>query len=92
MEKYTLPNSNLSNGQHRINVGDRLGIKLLGGQFSALENQMVTVLQVGSDTCTSSGKAEMMNSAIVVDIPIVLEGAGDSQYPPQQAVGYVEII
>ena len=92
MEKYTLPNSNLSNGQHRINVGDRLGIKLLGGQFSALENQMVTVLQVGSDTCTSSGQAEMMNSAIVVDIPIVLEGAGDSQYPPQQAVGYVEII
>ncbi len=92
MEKYMLPNSNLSGGKNRIQVGDRLGIKMLGGQFSALENQMVTVLQLGSDSCTSSGRPEMMNSSIVVDIPIVLEGAGDSQYPPQQGVGYAEIV
>jgi len=91
-EKYTLPTSNLSNGDNKVKVGDRLQISMLGGQFSALENQVVTVLQLGTDSCTPSGSPEMMNSSVVVDMPIILEGAGDSQYPPQQGFGYFEKI
>ena len=89
-EGYSVANSNL--GQNAIQVGDRLQIQVTGGQFSAMDNQVVTVLQLGSDTCTTSGTPEMMNSAIVVDFPIILEGAQDYQYPAQDAIGYFKKI
>ena len=85
-EGYVLPGSN-TGGKH-VQVGDTLDLQITGGQFSALDNQRVTVLQRGSDKCTPTGQAEGMNTFFVVDVPIILEGAGDSQYPPQEAVGY----
>tara|TARA_R110000803_G_scaffold110048_1_gene178438 strand:- start:729 stop:1343 length:615 start_codon:yes stop_codon:yes gene_type:complete len=88
MEGYPLPNANLKSGGHKINVGDRLQLTLTGGQFSALENQIVTVIQLGSDTCNASGNVELQHSSIVVDLPIILEGAGDAQYPAAEAYGY----
>lgn len=75
-----------------VKPGDKLLLTTTGGQFSALDNQVVTVLQLGTDACTNSGKPEMMNSAIVVDIPIVLEGAGDYNYPAQQSIGYATFV
>ncbi len=89
-EGYSVANSNL--GSNSIQVGDRIQIQVTGGQFSAMDNQVVTVLQLGSDTCTTSGTPEMMNSAIVVDFPIILEGAQDYQYPAQDAIGYFKQI
>jgi len=80
-----LPNSNL--GQDSIKVGDRLQIEMKGGQFSAMDGQVVTVLQLGSDACTTSGRPEMMNSAVVVDFPIILQGAQDYQYPAMDGIG-----
>lgn len=85
-EGYSLPGAN-AGGKH-VQVGDTLDLTVQGGQFSALDGQRVTVLQLGSDTCTPSGRSEGGNSFFVVDIPIILEGAGDSQYPPQEATGY----
>jgi hypothetical protein len=49
---------------------------------------LVRVLQIGTDACTNSGAPELMNSGIVVDFPIILEGADDAQYPAQDAIGY----
>ena len=85
-EGSRIPNSNT--GAEAIKVGDRLQISLTGGQFSALDNQVVTVLQLGSDACTTSGSPEMTNSAVVVDFPIILQGAQDYQYPAQDGIGY----
>ena len=85
-EGTRIPNSNT--GPESIKVGDRLQISLTGGQFSALDNQVVTVLQLGSDACTTSGSPEMTNSAVVVDFPIILQGAQDYQYPAQDGIGY----
>jgi hypothetical protein len=72
----------------RVNVGDQLLLNVVGGQFSAMDSQLVRVLQVGTDACTNSGAPELMNSGIVVDFPIILEGADDAQYPAQDAIGY----
>jgi hypothetical protein len=85
-EGYRVPNSNT--GANSIQVGDRIQLSLTGGQFSALDNQVVTVLQLGSDACTTSGSPERTNSAIVVDMPIILQGAQDYQYPAQDGIGY----
>jgi len=84
-EGRRLPNSNL--GQDSIKVGDKLQIEMKGGQFSAMDGQVVTVLQLGSDSCTTSGRPEMMNSAVVVDFPIILQGAQDYQYPAMDGIG-----
>lgn len=85
-EGYSLAMAN-ANGQH-IKVGDQLDLTVTGGQFSALDGLRVTVLQLGSDTCTPTGTSEGPNSFFVVDLPIILEGAGDAQYPPQEGIGY----
>jgi len=85
-EGYSLMGSN-SQAQH-IQVGDTLDLRVTGGQFSALDGQRVTVLQLGSDACTPSGRPEGKTNFFVVDMPIILEGADDSQYPPQEATGY----
>jgi len=87
-EGYALPGAN-AGGRH-IQVGDTLDLTVTGGQFSALDGQRVTVLQLGSDACTPSGKSEGGNSFFVVDMPIILEGADDSQYPPQEGIGYAQ--
>ena len=84
-EGQMVPNSNV--GKNAIKVGDKLQIQVRGGQFSAMDGQVVTVLQLGSDNCTTSGNPEMMNSAVVVDFPIILQGAEDYQYPAQDAIG-----
>jgi hypothetical protein len=89
MEGYREPNANVKpNGQLCVNVGDQLLLQVVGGQFSAMDSQIVRVLQVGTDACTNSGAPELMNSGIVVDFPIILEGADDAQYPAQDAIGY----
>lgn len=85
-EGYSLAMAN-ANGQH-IKVGDQLDLTVTGGQFSALDGLRVNVLQLGSDTCTPTGTSEGQNSFFVVDLPIILEGAGDAQYPPQEGIGY----
>lgn len=85
-EGYSLMGSN--NGGRHIAVGDNLELKVTGGQFSALDGQRVKVLQLGSDKCTPSGRVEGRDRFFVVDLPIILEGAQDSQYPPAEAVGY----
>jgi hypothetical protein len=82
---YSEPNSN--RGKHALKVGDKIQMQVKGGQFSALENQVATILQLGTDSCTSSGHAEMKYSAIVIDIPIILQGASDYQYPSMEAYG-----
>lgn len=88
-ERSTMEGTHLINAnKDKLKVGDRLQLTLLGGQFSAMENQIVTVIQLGSDVCNNSRQPQMMNSSIVIDFPIILEGANDSQYPPQQAFGY----
>jgi len=88
-EGYSEPNGNVApGGGLKVNVGDQLLLSVTGGQFSALDNQLVTVLQVGTDSCTASGAPELMNSGIVIDIPIILQGADDAQYPAQDAIGY----
>jgi hypothetical protein len=93
MEGSHQPNANLTVGKGNIlNVGDKIVLTVTGGQFSALDNQVVTVLQLGTDACTQTGAPEMMNSAVVVDVPIILEGAGDYQYPAQQAIGFAQRI
>jgi len=85
-EGYTLPEAN-AGGKH-LKPGDTIDLKVTGGQFSALDGQRVTVLQLGSDTCTSAGTIEGKNNFVVVDIPIIMEGADDSQYPAQEGSGY----
>ena len=88
-ERSTMEGAHLVNAnKNGLRVGDRIQLTLLGGQFSAMENQIVTVLQLGSDVCNSSRQPQMMNSSIVIDFPVILEGANDSQYPAQQAFGY----
>jgi len=84
-EGQSVPNSNV--GANSIKVGDKLQINIRGGQFSAMDGQVVTVLQLGSDNCTTSGSPEMMKSAVVVDFPIILQGAQDYQYPAMDAIG-----
>lgn len=85
-EGYSIPGANA--GARHIKTGDTLDLTITGGQFSALDNQRVTVLQLGTDKCTPSGKAEGKRNLFVVDVPIILEGAQDSQYPAQEGVGY----
>jgi len=85
-EGYSLFGAN--NGGKHVAVGDTLDLTVTGGQFSAMDGQRVTVIQLGSDKCTPSGKVEGRDRLFVVDIPIILEGAQDSQYPAQEAVGY----
>jgi len=85
-EGYSLPMANRQ-GKH-VQVGDTLDLTLTGGQFSAMDGQRVTVLQLGSDKCTPSGRAEGKGSFVVVDIPIILQGAQDAQYPAQEGSGY----
>jgi DNA-binding GntR family transcriptional regulator len=68
-------------------VGDKLQLKVEGGQFSALDGLVVTVLQLGTDACTASKTPEMMFNSVVVDVPIILQGADDYQYPAQDAIG-----
>ena len=85
-EGYSIPMANA--GQKHVQVGDTLDLTLTGGQFSAMDGQRVTVIQIGSDKCTPSGKAEGKGNFIVVDWPIILEGAQDSQYPAQEGSGY----
>jgi len=88
MEGALQPNCNLTAQGNVVKPGDRLQLTVTGGQFSALDNQIVTVLQLGTDACTRSGMPEMMNCAVVVDMPVILEGADDWQYPSQEAIGY----
>jgi hypothetical protein len=88
MEGDLQPNANKTPQGPIVKPGDKLQLSVTGGQFSALDGQVVTVLQLGTDACTQSGVPEMMNSAVVVDLPIILEGAGDYQYPAQDAIGY----
>ena len=88
MEGALQPNCNMTTKGNVIKPGDRLQLTVTGGQFSALDNQIVTVLQLGTDSCTAKGAPEMMNCAVVVDFPIILEGADDYQYPAQEAIGY----
>ena len=80
----------LNAGEKHIRVGDTLDLTVTGGQFSALDGLCVTVLQLGSDTCTTSGKVEGKGRFFVVDVPIILEGAQDSQYPAMEASGYAK--
>ena len=87
---YSEPNSN--RGENALKVGDTIQMELLGGQFTALDGQVATVLQLGTDNCTSSGHSEMKYSAIVIDVPIVIEGASDWQYPSMEAFGTLKKI
>jgi hypothetical protein len=87
-EGYSIPSANVSNqGGSKIRVGDKLQLKVEGGQFSALDGLVVTVLQLGTDACTASKTPEMMWNSVVVDVPIILQGADDYQYPAQDAIG-----
>ena len=63
-------------------MGDTLDLTVTGGRFLHW-TVSVTVLQLGSDACTF-WKVEGGNSLFVVDMPIILEGANDSQYPPRR--------
>jgi len=91
-EGYKVPMANVKDGSPCIKVGDKIQISITGGQFDAMDNQIVTVLQLGTDACTSSKQPELKQSGIVVDLPIILEGADDYQYPAQDAIGYFEKI
>jgi len=84
---YSEPFANL--GDHNIQVGDELQVAVLGGQFSALDNNVVTVLQLGTDNCTSTGRPQGKYNVIVVDVPIIIQGASDYQYPSMEAYGTV---
>jgi len=89
-EGYSEPFANL--GDHNLQVGDELQVSILGGQFSALDNNIVTVLQIGTDACTSTGSAQGKYNVIVVDVPIIVDGASDYQYPSMEAYGTVSRI
>ena len=89
-EGYSEPFAN--QGDHNIRVGDQLQVAVLGGQFSALDNNIVTVLQTGTDMCTSNGRAQGKYNIIVVDVPVIIEGASDYQYPSMEAYGTVSKI
>jgi hypothetical protein len=82
---YSEPYANV--GGHTLKVGDRVQVSVLGGQFSALDNNVFTVLQLGTDTCTSSGNAQGKYSMVVIDLPIIIQGASDYQYPSMEAFG-----
>ena len=89
-EGYSEPFAN--RGDHNIQVGDQLQVAILGGQFSALDNNVVNVIQIGTDRCTSTGNAQGKYNVIVVDVPIIIEGASDYQYPSMEAYGTVSKI
>ena len=84
---YSEPYANM--GGHNLQVGDQVQVSVLGGQFSALDNNVFTVLQLGSDTCTDTGTAQGKYSMVVIDLPIIVQGASDYQYPSMEAFGTV---
>jgi len=72
---------------HGLQVGDEIQLSVNGGQFTALDGQVVTILQLGTDNCTSDGQIQNPITSVVVDVPIIIEGASDWQYPSMEAFG-----
>tara|TARA_R110000787_G_scaffold37633_8_gene95400 strand:+ start:243 stop:833 length:591 start_codon:yes stop_codon:yes gene_type:complete len=72
---------------HGLRVGDELQLSVNGGQFTALDGQVVTILQLGTDNCTSDGQIQNPKTSVVIDVPIIIEGASDWQYPSMEAFG-----
>ena len=72
---------------HGLQVGDEIQLSVNGGQFTALDGQVVTILQLGTDNCTSDGQIQNPATSVVIDVPIVIEGASDWQYPSMEAFG-----
>ena len=75
-----------------INPGDRIQVDLQSGDLSALDGNIMRVLQHGSDTCNADGKAVGMNNMIVVDFPMVLEGSSDYLHPQKSGRGTFKIV
>lgn len=92
VQGFSMPGANMSGMQPIIKVGDRIELNVTGGQFSAMQDQRVTVLQLGSDTCNNAGQIQGAGNMIVVDFPIVIEGADDAQYPPQTGSGTFRVV
>jgi len=77
----------MGNFFHGLQVGDQIQLSVNGGQFTALDGQVVTILQLGTDNCTSDGQIQNPATSVVIDVPIVIEGASDWQYPSMEAFG-----
>jgi hypothetical protein len=92
VQGFTMPGANIRGMQPIVKPGDMIELNVTGGQFSALQDQRVTVLQLGSDTCNNSGQIEGAGNMIVVDFPIIIEGADDAQYPPQTGSGTFRLV